>query len=159
MKTFKQYFEEAIFKTGKAKGNFDWSKDIADYQIFVNPTKKELGKMRHEEYRGFINMKGDLYLLKSIEPFIHGDILEILTAVMPINWQEFHKQSIKKTKGIAVVYYKGFIYFSESMLSKMKNNHDLDSTWRKEAPPIYKLSKKKNPSIFFKIDDNDPAIV
>lgn len=157
MKTFAQLLDEAIFKTGKSKGEFTGQR-IADWQIFVNPTKKELDGMRHDEYRGFITMKGDLYLLKSEDHFVHGDILEILSAVMPINWHEFHKQSIKKTKGIAIVYYKGFIYFSESMLSKMRNP-ELDSMWRKEAPPIYKLAKKKNPSIFFKIGEHDPAIV
>lgn len=151
MKTFKQFLIEALFKTGSAKKSRGWDTSIEDYQIYINPTIKEL-KDEIFDARGFIDMKGNLYLVEDNSIMIHQDILELLSAVVPIKYvKDFWHYSINEVGGIAIFREENSneILFSESMGAKMSGDYDFEIEILKQAGPIRKKAQKKNKSLKF----------
>ena len=148
MKTFKEFLLEKLFKSGMFKKPRRPNSDIEDYQIFINPTTKELKNDDLIQARGFIDMKGNLYLLAEVETtMIHMDILELLSAVIPIKHAtSFWHYSFNDVGGIAIIRDGSF---SESNEAAMSGDYDLEIKNLKEAGPIRKKAQQKNKSLKF----------
>ena len=118
MISFKQWLDEKVFKTGKSTVEFD--RGILDFQIFINPTSKELKDKKLYNARGFIDLKGNVYLVAASGNFIHTDILQLLSATVPIkNPRSFHVTQFNKLGGIPIIRIgmTNEIAFSESTLT------------------------------------------
>jgi hypothetical protein len=129
--------------------------------IYINPSKTEIDKYIPNSARGFIDLKGNLYLegleeedldiKKYISPFIHDDILKLLKKKLKFSSEfikTWHIPDIEDEDfyipGICIICHRGFIYFAESYKTrKIKKLTDIKIA--------IALTKKKNPSFDFKL--------
>lgn len=145
------------FKSGWAKNHMAkkyGEGETSDFKFYINPTKDELEDI-HPRSRGFVDLKGNLYLLRDAnKSYIHIDIMNLLSAVLPIHavGDDYHNYTFKQVGGIAVIRANKEIWFSESVYSGHKDNSNLERINLKSGATIFHKAKSLNPHLSFHMD-------